>query len=60
MQRHLRHKRHTRHSKNTIEHQEPQINYLSFHDRPEFINNRKHIDDWEIDTVMGKQDILFF
>lgn len=53
IQRHLRRKHHTRHPKNTKKHREAQTGYISIHEHPEFINERHHIDDWEIDT-MGK------
>ena len=50
----LRHRGKTRHTKS---HQENRgrirISY-SIHDRPQIINDRERIGDWEADTVMGK------
>lgn len=40
IQRYLRHKHHTRHPKNTRKHREAQTNYISIHERPQFINAR--------------------
>ena len=54
IQRHLRHKHRTRHSKNTRRHREVQTDYISIHERPDFINQRQRIGDWEIDTVIGR------
>lgn len=33
---------------------ETEVDYLSISQRPNFINQRKRIDDWELDTVIGK------
>ncbi|WVZ42501.1 IS30 family transposase [Ligilactobacillus saerimneri] len=38
----------------TPSHKEVQTNYISIHERPNFINERKRLGDWEIDTVLGK------
>ena len=54
LKRRLRHKNRTRHDKGKRRHKEVQTNYLSIHDRPRFINERKRLGDWEIDTVLGK------
>jgi IS30 family transposase len=50
----LRHRGQRRHLKGERRHKEAQVNYISIHERPKFINQRKRIGDWEIDTVLGK------
>lgn len=50
----LRHRGRKRHPKGVRRHKEAQVDYISIHERPNFINRRQRIGDWEIDTVLGK------
>lgn len=54
IQRKLRHKHHQRRPTNVRKHREAEVDYLPISQRPNFINQRKRIGDWELDTVIGK------
>ena len=54
IQRKLRHKHHRRQPANVRKHKEAEVNYLPISQRPNFVNQRKRIGDWELDTVIGK------
>lgn len=54
IRRKLRHKHHLRRPKNVRKHREALVDYLPISQRPHFINERKRIGDWELDTVIGK------
>lgn len=54
IRRNLRHRGRQRHRPGDRKHREPQVDYISIHERPNFINHRQRIGDWEIDTVQGK------
>lgn len=54
IRRNLRHRGRQRHRQGDRRHREPQVDYISIHERPNFINKRQRIGDWEIDTVQGK------
>ncbi|GEK29687.1 IS30 family transposase [Furfurilactobacillus siliginis] len=50
----LRHRGKTRHPKGQLRQKRPEVNYIPIQERPNFINNRTRIGDWELDTVLGK------
>lgn len=54
IRRKLRHRGRQRHCPGDRKHREPKVDYLSIHERPKFINDRRRIGDWELDTVQGK------
>lgn len=60
IRRKLRHRGRKRSRNKSRKHQFPKVDYISIDERPNFINQRKRIGDWEIDTVMGKtgSDVL--
>jgi len=54
IKRRLRHRGRIRHPKGERRHEEAKVDYISIHERPKFIDQRKRIGDWEIDTVLGR------
>jgi IS30 family transposase len=57
--RNLRHKGRARHKSGVIDKRADSIlndSYTPIQDRPNFINKRQRIGDWELDTVLGKQN----
>ena len=50
----LRRKGHKRYPRGARKHATPQVPYVPTSERPNFINNRSRIGDWELDTVLGK------
>lgn len=54
IRRKLRHRGRQRHRPGDRKHREPKVDYISIHERPRFINERRRIGDWELDTVQGK------
>lgn len=50
----LRRKGHKKYPKGVRKHATPQVPYIPTSERPNFINNRSRIGDWELDTVLGK------
>ncbi|MGA3410415.1 IS30 family transposase [Lactiplantibacillus pentosus] len=54
IKRRLRHSGRIRHPKGERRHEEAKVDYISIHERPKFIDQRKRIGDWEIDTVIGR------
>lgn len=54
IRRHLRRKGHREYPKGNRKHATPNVPYIPIGERPNFINQRKRIGDWELDTVLGK------
>ncbi len=54
IRRQLRRKGHRQHPKGVRRHAAPQVPYIPISERPNFINRRLRIGDWELDTVLGK------
>ncbi|WP_057878657.1 IS30 family transposase [Levilactobacillus paucivorans] len=53
IRRDLRHKGRKRHHPGDRKHREPKVDYIPIQERPNFVNNRTRIGDWEIDTILG-------
>lgn len=50
----LRRKGHRRYARGSRKHAAPNVPYIPVSERPNFINERKRLGDWELDTVLGK------
>lgn len=54
IRRQLRHRGRQRHHSGDRKHRAPQVDYIPIQERPKFINERRRIGDWELDTIQGK------